>query len=329
MHLLLDNYVLFLAAFVVLWVCELIYFRIADRYNIIDKPNQRSSHTLPTIRGGGIIFLIGIVIAYLVDGGYTMLLIGAITVAVISFLDDIKEQKPAIRFTLHVIALFLLLREVHFFENGLVLSILAFVVVVGTVNAFNFMDGINGITGVYALVSLSTFLYIDELVVTFTNERLLIVLLAGVLVFLIFNFRKRARCFAGDVGSVTLAYVQIFFLLQLIQITENLGWVLLVLVFGIDSVITIIYRLKRRENIFQPHRTHLYQYLANELRLPHRLVASAYGLVQILINGITVVLFLKGATLYVYFATGVAYLVIYLIVRMLVMRSMTKELTGV
>src|SRR5688572_1436895 len=224
----------------ILVAAELVYFRLADRYSIIDKPNQRSSHTKPTIRGGGIIFIIGLWLLFVYLSFPWPYFIGGVSiVAAISFADDIQAQSSWLRFLIHLTAILLLFYQVQLYDWPWLLVLVAGVVCIGTLNAFNFMDGINGITGIYAFVNLGTFLLLDSTVVDFTDTTVLIGLLVANAIFLFFNFRKQARCFAGDVGSVTLSFVQIFFLLQLVKTTDSLFWVLLFFVFGIDSVITI------------------------------------------------------------------------------------------
>ncbi|EIY57273.1 hypothetical protein HMPREF1071_03946, partial [Bacteroides salyersiae CL02T12C01] len=102
-------------------------------------------------------------------------------------------------------------------------------------------------------------------------------------VFNFFNFRKRAKCFAGDVGSVCIAFVLLFFIGKLVIRTEDFSWIILLAVYGVDSVLTIIHRLMLHENIGLPHRKHLYQIMANELKIPHVVVSSVYMLVQALV----------------------------------------------
>jgi len=316
MPLLSNIPVLFVVSVFLLLMCELYYFRIADKFNIIDKPNNRSSHAIPTIRGGGIVFIVALLFwFFLFEFTFPFMVAGACLIAFISFLDDIKEQPPLVRSGLQLISLLLLLWQVNFFNEHILLVSVAIIVVVGAVNAFNFMDGINGITGVYALFNLTTFWYVNKFVAAFTSESLIIIVLSGVFVFLFFNFRMKARCFAGDVGSVTLAYIQIFLLLQLIVETNHYGWVLMVLVFGIDSVVTIGYRLSRGDNIFKPHRTHLYQYLCNELQYSHLLVSLLYGIVQLLINGLIIYSFVSSGDILLLVVVGVVYSLIYLLLR--------------
>jgi UDP-N-acetylmuramyl pentapeptide phosphotransferase/UDP-N-acetylglucosamine-1-phosphate transferase len=279
----------FFAVALTLLVAELIYFRIAIRYNIVDKPNDRSSHVNHAIRGGGIIFIIAILIWFYTSNFlWPWFVLGACAIAVISFLDDVISLNQLVRFLVQLISVLLLFLQVWPICWPIYLLLIALIVCIGALNAFNFMDGINGITGVYALVALFTFGFIQQQIVSFTDIFLLGVVVLSVLIFLFFNFRQQARCFAGDIGSITIAFILIFFLLQLIQVTGNFLWPLLFLVYGTDSIVTIIYRLKRKENIFKPHRTHLFQYLSNELKWSHRSVAVVYGSVQLVINCVLV-----------------------------------------
>jgi UDP-GlcNAc:undecaprenyl-phosphate GlcNAc-1-phosphate transferase len=270
---------------VLLFSLELIYFMIARTYRIIDKPNERSSHSKPVVRGGGIIFSISLLLWYSYEGGiWPWMIIGVVAVASISFIDDATSLSPVVRMFIHGIAVLLMFYQIPLFDWPLWLVVIALIVCIGALNAFNFMDGINGITGVYALVSLLTFWYIDQYVIPFSEVSFILAALVSVIVFLFFNFRKRATCFAGDVGSITIAFVQIFLLLQLVHKTDNFIWVLFFLVFGIDSVATIVYRLQKKENIFKPHRTHLYQFMSNEFGMSHLIVSIIYGVIQLLVN---------------------------------------------
>lgn len=264
---------------------ELIYFKIAERFSIIDKPNQRSSHSVPVIRGGGIIFVWATLAWFCSnDFPFPFFIAGILLIAIISFLDDITSLNPLVRFSIHLVSVLLMLIQLSPINWPIYLVLLAVVFIIGTLNAFNFMDGINGITGIYSLVTLATFAWVQTTVLPFSNLSLIVTLIISVLIFLFFNFRNRARCFAGDVGSISIAFILIFLLLQLIQATNNFLWPLLFLVYGLDSVVTIVYRISQNENIFQPHRTHLYQYLSNELKWPHHSVAILYGAIQLAFN---------------------------------------------
>ncbi|HTJ49995.1 MAG TPA: glycosyltransferase family 4 protein [Cyclobacteriaceae bacterium] len=299
---------------IILIALELLYFKIADHFNIIDKPNQRSSHSIPTIRGGGIVFLFAILLWFVMNNfTYPWFVLGAFLIAVVSFMDDLGEQPAKLRLTIQLLAFLLMGWEAGLNDQPIWISMIMLIVGVGTINAFNFMDGINGITGIYSLVNMFTFLIINRSLVNFTNENLLISSTLGVLVFLFYNFRKKARCFAGDIGSVTIAFIQLFLLIQLIQSTGNYGWIFLFLIYGTDSVITIVYRLTRRENIFKAHRSHLYQYFSNELGVSHLTVSLIYGALQLVIN---ILLFLFLVTSSIWFSlilmliVGIVYLII-------------------
>lgn len=284
-----NSWIGFVVSLAVLVVAELGYFKLASRFNIIDKPNERSSHQHPIIRGGGVIFLFGVLIWFAQSDFQWPWLVFAITlIAIISFLDDVTSLNVGLRFFFHFVAVGLMFCQLWPIHWPVYLLVLAVLACVATVNAFNFMDGINGITGVYALVAVVSFACIDEWVVHFTNMNFLFIVFLSIVVFLFFNFRKVAACFAGDVGSVTIALILIFVLLQLIHFTHNFLWPLLFLVYGTDSIVTIIYRLKRGENILKAHRTHLYQYLSNEAGFSHLAVASGYGIMQVLINVIVI-----------------------------------------
>jgi UDP-N-acetylmuramyl pentapeptide phosphotransferase/UDP-N-acetylglucosamine-1-phosphate transferase len=301
--------------FAVLLAAELLYFKIADRYNIIDKPNNRSSHTGLIIRGGGVIFILAVWCWFVTsDFTWPWFTLGATLLAIISFLDDVKPQRQLVRFSIHLTVVLLLFYDAQLLSWPVWLIVLAVLVCIGTINAFNFMDGINGITGIHAVVSLVTFLYIQEFIYPFSRVSLMIISLLSVIIFLFFNFRKHARCFAGDVGSTTLAFIQVFLLLQLIVYTDNFFWVIMFLVFGIDSVVTIVYRLLKKENIFRAHRTHVYQYLSNEIGLPHTTVAGVYGIIQFVLN-VSLVVYLPESGYQVPLLFSAGFILLYMIVR--------------
>jgi len=317
----MNDLVFYFFAASALFILELCYFKIADRFNIIDKPNQRSSHVIPTIRGGGVVFFFALIVWYVTHHfQYTGFFVGAVMIAVISFMDDIGEQSARLRLMIQLISLLFMGWQAGFSDQAFWIIAIMLVVSAGTLNAFNFMDGINGITGIYSLVNLGTFYCINRSMIAFTTSDLVVTMIIGVLVFLFFNLRKHARCFAGDVGSVTIAFVQLFLLLQLIHTTGNYGWVLLFLIYGVDTVVTIIYRLIRRENIFKAHRLHLFQYFSNELGIPHIWVAVLYGVLQLGIN-ILLVLFLPATPgwLVLLFCAGIG--VLYVFVREWVLKT--------
>jgi UDP-GlcNAc:undecaprenyl-phosphate GlcNAc-1-phosphate transferase len=285
---------------VVLFFIELLYFKIADHYNIIDHPNERSSHSVVTIRGGGIIFCLAAILFYFIFGfEYSFFIIGLVLIAAISFLDDILTLNSKIRLSIHLLAVLLLFLQWNLFELQWYWLIIAAVFVIATINAYNFMDGINGITGIYSLVTILTLYYINESLVSFTSSPFLIIVGISLLVFNFFNFRTKAKCFAGDVGSVSMAFILTFLIGQLILETNNLAYILLLFLYGLDTAVTVFFRVLRKENILQAHRSHLYQFLANERKWPHLLVSILYGILQILIN-LLLVFLIKDSTALVF-----------------------------
>mgnify|MGYP001204830106 CR=1 FL=1 len=271
------------------------YLRLASHYNIIDKPNERSSHSRITIRGGGIIFVIAVLLWYFLEGfQYPLFVAGFLIISTVSFIDDLGHVPNRLRITAHLVTVVLLLLEVLNLESVVGVSTnhpastyLIFIVVIpiaiGFLNAYNFMDGINGITVMNALVTLGTLFYLNQ-EIHFMDQDLLVHASMGLLIFGFFNFRKKAVCFAGDVGAVSMAFLITFTLITLIMATENYYFIALIFVYGVDSVGTIIERLIKRENIFQAHRSHLYQLMANESHIPHVQVSLIYGGTQLFIN---------------------------------------------
>jgi UDP-N-acetylmuramyl pentapeptide phosphotransferase/UDP-N-acetylglucosamine-1-phosphate transferase len=275
----------------VLFLLELLYFKIANRYNIIDKPNHRSSHSKVTIRGGGIIFPVAVLIAFL--SGYVSwaVALAVVLVAVVSFIDDIKPLSQLPRFGSHIVAVLLIAYDLNLFQEAFWVLPLVLVLLIGWINAFNFMDGINGITVLYALAAIASF---SVLSIHESSLPLMITMGLSCLVFGFFNVRKKAKTFAGDVGSISMAVFLGYFLFKTIAETGQLGYILFLSIYGIDAIITIFYRIKKRENILEAHRTHLYQYLANEHKFSHILVSVIYAVLQLLVNAIVIYLDVEG-----------------------------------
>ena len=274
----------YLIVLVLLFLAELFYFRIADKYNIIDKPNERSSHTRITLRGGGIIFYFGVLAYFLTNHfEYPWFMLALTLITFISFIDDIRSTSQALRLMFHFSAMALMFYQWGLFALPWWTILVALIICTGIINAYNFMDGINGITGGYSLIILGTLAFINHSVVSFVEPDLIYTMLCAVLVFNFFNFRKRAKCFAGDVGAVSIAFTILFLIGRLIIQTGDFSWIVLLVVYGIDSVLTIVHRLMLHENIGLPHRKHMYQIMANELRMPHVVVALIYMMMQAIV----------------------------------------------
>jgi UDP-GlcNAc:undecaprenyl-phosphate/decaprenyl-phosphate GlcNAc-1-phosphate transferase len=266
--------------FAALFITELIYFRVADHFNIIDYPNERSSHKRVTLRGGGIIFSLGVLAFFLTNNfQYPFFMMGLAAITAISFADDVRPQSNKLRIAIHFAAVAAMMYQLNLFSYPLHWWLLAFILIIGIINAYNFMDGINGITTAYSFTILAA-LYFINMQLKVLNDNLIICLALANLVFAFFNFRKKAKCFAGDVGSVSMAFSVLFLTTAVIHNAGTIFFILLFAVYGVDSVLTITHRLIKRENIFKAHRQHLFQYLANEKKWPHLAVSSLYMLLQ-------------------------------------------------
>ena len=308
------DWLTYLIIAVILVAAELCYFKIADHFNIIDKPNQRSSHTRIVLRGGGVIFTIALWIWSLTpvpsptgEGCilglqlYPWLLAGVTLAAGVSFIDDIHSLPDSLRLVVQFASMFLVFQEVGLLTvvdggswliQGLIV-LAALIVCVGGTNIYNFMDGINGITGGYSLAMLIPLIIKNEELRMkngegFVEPSLLIVIGLSLLVFCLFNFRKKAKCFAGDVGSIGIALILTFCLARLMMVTGDVAWIVLFLIYGVDGVLTICHRIMLHENLGQAHRKHAYQLMANELKIPHVVVSTIYMVLQLVVSLIAI-----------------------------------------
>lgn len=272
---------------------ELLYFRIADRFNIIDKPNERSSHSSIVLRGGGVIFSVAMVawaVMMTVQGqwqvvsDYLPFLCGLLLVAGVSFWDDVRSLPDSVRLVVQFGAMALMFWSMGIMHwNMWWIVVIALIVCVGATNVINFMDGINGITAGYALAVLVPLMLVND---GFIEQSYLIVAIIGVLVFCIFNFRPKgkAKCFAGDVGSISIAFIMLFAIGRLIVQTQDVTYLIFLLVYGIDGCLTICHRIMLHENLGEAHRKHAYQLMANELKIGHVKVSSLYMAMQLAVS---------------------------------------------
>lgn len=273
--------------FVILFCLEVVYFKIADRFNIIDKPNERSSHSSIVLRGGGIIFMLSLWIWSAFFGfQYVWFLLAVTLIAGVSFVDDIRSLPDSVRLVAQFAAMALMFYQLDILHwNMWWIILIAMIVCVGASNIINFMDGINGITGAYALASLLPLFLLNKNI-GFTDESLILVVVLADLVFCCFNFRPKgkAKCFAGDVGSIGVAYILLFLIGSLILATGDVTYLIFLLVYGVDGCLTIVHRILLHENLGEAHRKHAYQLMANELKIGHVKVASFYALLQLAVS---------------------------------------------
>lgn len=283
--------------FVLLVVVELVYFKIADKCNIIDKPNQRSSHSNIVLRGGGIIFALSTLAWVGLQGAhgdwglvveYLPFLIGLFLIAGVSFVDDIVSLPDSLRLVAQFTAMALMFWSLGFLHWSMWwIVIIALIVCVGAINVINFMDGINGITAGYSLaVLVPLFILNNTLEAPFIDNYFLGVVILGVLVFCLFNFRPKgkAKCFAGDVGSIGIAFILLFAIGKLVMQTGDVTYLLFLLVYGVDGFLTICHRIMLHEKLGEAHRKHAYQLMANELEIGHVKVTSLYMAMQLAVS---------------------------------------------
>lgn len=267
----------FIVFFGALLMLEIIYVMIAGRLDIMDRPHHQSSHSGIVVRGGGFIifvaFLLWAIMNSFPDKGSVL---GLTLLAAVGFTDDKRNLSPKVRLAIQFVAVLLMIYQTGLLTTMPIAIPIMAIAFVGIINIFNFMDGINGMMGGYSLVVALALLYVNEYQVPFVDTSLLIFIIIALLVFDIFNFRKKALCFAGDVGSVSTGYILVYLIMLLSLKTESLSWLAMLVVFGIDGGLTILHRILLRENLLKPHKKHAYQIMANELKMPHLLVSGIY-----------------------------------------------------
>ena len=333
---------MYFAVFLVLFVLELIYFKIADRFNIIDKPNHRSAHTEITLRGGGIVYPIAFLLFFITsvwgklvhlplhdqaaeNHNYLIFGVGLLLLCIISFLDDLYDLSSKIRIVFHIISVSFLLAFLNAFVLLPIWAIpVLYIVIIGILNAYNFMDGINGITGLYSLVALLSLLYVNENLINFVAHDFIIYPILGCLVFLFFNFRKKAKCFMGDIGSMGIAFWVVALIGLLMMKTGEIKWILFLAVYGVEVISTILERLKLKENIFEAHRRHLYQLLANEKKISHLKVSTLYAAIQFIIN--VVVIFSNLPQIFIFAIILLPALFFYLYTKLTIKKQITLNI---
>ena len=333
---------MYFAVFLVLFVLELIYFKIADRFNIIDKPNHRSAHTEITLRGGGIVFPIAFLLLFITsvwgklvhlplhdqaaeNHNYLIFGVGLLLLCIISFLDDLYDLSSKIRIVFHIISVSFLLAFLNAFVLLPIWAIpVLYILIIGILNAYNFMDGINGITGLYSLVALLSLLYVNENLINFVAHDFIIYPILGCLVFLFFNFRKKAKCFMGDIGSMGIAFWVVALIGLLMMKTGEIKWILFLAVYGVEVISTILERLKLKENIFEAHRRHLYQLLVNEKKISHLKVCTLYAAIQFFINA--VVIFSDLPQILIFVIILLPALIFYLYIKLTIKKQITLHI---
>jgi len=301
--------------FFTLLTLSFVYLKVAKFFNIVDKPNHRSSHSVSTVRGGGVLFYFAILLFYFINNfQYPYFVIGITLIAFVSFIDDIKTLTSTIRLPFQFLAIGLCLYQIGISINDLPILLPLLIIGVGFINIYNFMDGINGITGLYS-ISVLFGLYILNYEVKAIDQNLIIYSIISLIIFGFYNFREKARFFAGDVGSISIAMIIFFIGLSLVIATGSPVIVLLVVVYGADSLLTLIYRKFIGEHITEPHKHHLYQKIVDTLKWSHLKVAITYTILQLLVNVVIYKTYkLDLVTQYLIFIGTVAFFIIIYVV---------------
>lgn len=277
----------------ILLLAELLYFKIADKFDIIDKPNERSSHNTIVLRGGGIIFLIGIWVWSSFFGfHYPWFLMAVTLIAGVSFVDDIRSLPDSVRLVAQFVAMTMMFYQLDILHlNMWWIVVISLIVCVGATNVINFMDGINGITGAYALsviipLKIVNMNYYKTNGYELVDHTLIDVVILSVFVFCLFNFRPKgkAKCFAGDVGSIGIAFIMLFMIGKVIITTGDLTYLIFLLLYGVDGIMTICHRIMLHENLGEAHRKHAYQLMCNELKIGHVKVSLLYMVMQLIVS---------------------------------------------
>jgi len=271
------------------WLGAWFMSRFAYQFGLLDLPNDRSSHSLPTPRGGGI----GILVAYIASSLWIalplLIWLPAAMLAVVSFFDDKLDLSPRTRLffqfsaALVVVSVWPCAPHYSLFTPVLILFLCIFMV--GTANFFNFMDGINGIAGITGVVAFSL---LGWFALNNQNQQALafsaFAVAAACAGFLPFNMPK-ARVFMGDVGSILLGFVFAGFVVVLSRnITDFLVLAGFLSTFYADTLTTLYVRKRDRERLSQAHRRHLYQLFANQKQVAHWKVSVCYGIIQALVG---------------------------------------------
>jgi UDP-N-acetylmuramyl pentapeptide phosphotransferase/UDP-N-acetylglucosamine-1-phosphate transferase len=269
----------------------LIYFKVAHKYKIVDLPNHRTMHEGATIRGGGIVIFIAVALFSLfLENPGNYFVAGLSILGITGFVDDLVDLSGKVRFPLQALSIVCILAELNLFSLPLLWLLMIVILATGTLNAFNFMDGINGITGGYGLVTVVFLVYVNNYIQCFIPNDFLYFFILSLIIFNFYNFRKKAVCFAGDVGSLTIAFIIIYLIIKLIIETHQVGFILFLTLYGIDTIFTIVQRILKIENIFEAHRLHLFQVAVSKTGMSHLRMSGIYMFAQASINVLVIVI---------------------------------------
>ncbi|MDG1440190.1 MAG: hypothetical protein P8Q16_05470 [Flavobacteriales bacterium] len=316
----------YLIIFLLLSAGMFIYLKIAEKWSIVDQPNLRSSHQITTKRGAGILYLLAFVIYLMVSSNNNLtLILSGLILGGVGFIDDLKNLNFKIKLAIQLIVILSYLIVQDYLSLDWYYTILIFVFLIASINIFNFMDGINGLTILYSLSFLMSFYYINTEFISFINPNMLLVMIICNVIIGFLNIRTKAVCFIGDVGSISMGFLYATLALILMIKTNSFAPLVLIMVYAVDAGWTIMERLSLKENIFLPHRRHLYQILVNELRFSHILISISYFTIQMLLNMVWLLNYENKNSGIFLSTTFIILSICYLIIKKAVLKKLKKS----
>lgn len=275
------------------------YRVIALRRSFLDIPNDRSSHSLPTPRGGGIAILIATLVGALYLGSALgqlwplgWLAVSALILGGISYWDDLCHIRPKWRFITQLIVVVVMIcvlggiNHVHMINNvysgNFLINAIALIAMIWLINLYNFMDGINGIAAGMAIAVCASILVLLKLSMSPIDLFILpAMLLASSIGFIVWNF-PIAKIFMGDIGSCFIGFLFGVMILQIGHWNGIFYYLIPILLspFIVDSSVTLIHRALRKQVLHQAHREHAYQHMATRFN-SHTIITMAYLLITL------------------------------------------------
>jgi UDP-N-acetylmuramyl pentapeptide phosphotransferase/UDP-N-acetylglucosamine-1-phosphate transferase len=230
------------------------------------------------------LFYLALVVFFITSGfEYPYLFVGVTLIALVSFIDDLKPLSPGVRMPMQFLSIALVLWQLDLSYPWYALTLLL-IAGVGFINFYNFMDGINGLTAIYSLVVVSFLALFNAYELFFVDQDILLFLGMAILIFMFYNFRKKALFFSGDVGSISIAVILFFLIVLLGTIAGSPAVVLLIGVYGIDTSITILKRkFLLKEHVTDAHRRHMYQIIVDTGKANHLQTSVLYAAIQVVL----------------------------------------------
>ncbi len=281
---------IYLYVILLLVAAEMLFLLLARRSGFVEvKYREAGADTRKPLKGAGIIFWVAALLyAIFNPSEFAWWFFGGITlVAAVGFWDDARIASTWARLILHLAAASIAFHVTGVFEEITWWNVVvAYVGFIGVLYTFKFMDDAHGMTGLYSLSVLLPLLFINHYTETLTGEDFLAYPILAASVFLVFNLGKRSV--TGDVGSLSVGFWITTALIMLITETGDWIWIGLVMVHGVDTIMTMGHRTFLRKPLLKREKLHFYQVMTNELRLDERLVSIVYTVIQLGISALLI-----------------------------------------